>query len=66
MLNWCLTDAYQYLHDYSLFNWSFINTKLIDFLIQINICQYLTVTYQYLVTIGYIVKATFNLVQTNI
>ena len=66
MLNWYLTDAYQYLHDYSLFNWSFINTKLIDFLIQINICQYLTVTYQYLVIIGYIVKATFNLVQTNI
>ena len=40
----------QYLYDYSLFIWSFTNVKLIltDFLIQINIYQYLTVTYQYL------------------
>ena len=40
----------QYLYDYSLFIWSFNNVKLIltDFLIQINIYQYLTVTYQYL------------------
>ena len=54
MLKW-------YLHDYSLFNWSFTNAKLIliDFLIQINIYQRLTVTYQYLVN-AYIVKATLN------
>ena len=40
----------QYLYDYSLFIWSFTNVKLIltDFLIQINIYQYLRVTYQYL------------------
>ena len=63
MLNQYLTNAYQYLHEYSLFNWSFTNAKLIliDFLNQINIEQYfyLTVTYQYLVN-AYIVKATFN------
>ena len=45
----------------SYFNWSFTNAKLvlIDSLNQINIYQYLTVTYQYLVC-AYIVKATFN------
>ena len=39
------------IHDYSLFNWSFTDAKLIliDSLNQINISQYLTVTYQYLV-----------------
>ena len=49
------------LHDYSLFNWSFTNSKLIliDFINQINIYQYLTVTYLYLVY-AYIVEATFN------
>ena len=47
--------------NYFLFNWSITNAKLIltDFLIQINIYQYLTVNYQYLVNI-YIVKAIFN------
>ena len=59
MLYWYLTDIYQYLHDYFLFNWSFTNAKLIliDSLNQINIyqCFYLTVTYQYLVN-AYIVK----------
>ena len=57
MLNWYLTNAYWYLHDYSLFNWSFTNDKLvlIDSLNQINIYQYLTVTYQYLVC-AYIVQ----------
>ena len=56
-----LTNTYQCLHDYSLFNWPFTNAKLIliDSLNQINIYQYLTVTYQYLVY-AYIVKATFN------
>ena len=56
-----MTNTYQLLHDYSLFNWSFTNGKLIliDFLNQINIYQYLTATYQYLVN-AYIVKATFN------
>ena len=59
MLNQYLTDTYQYLHDYSLFNWSFTIAKLIliDSLNQINICQYLTVTYKYLVH-AYIVKVT--------
>ena len=39
----------------------FTNAKLIliDFLIQINIYQYLTVTYQYFVN-AYIVKVTVN------
>ena len=62
MFNRYLTNTYQYLHDYSLFNWSFTNGKLIliDSLNQVNIYQYLTVTYQYLVH-AYIVKATFNL-----
>ena len=59
MLNWCLTDTYWYLHDYSLFNWSFTKLVLIDSLNQINIYWYLTVTHQYLVC-AYIVKATFN------
>ena len=63
MLNQYLTDIVQYLYDYSLYNWSFTNDKLIliDSLNQINIYQYfyLTVTYQYLVN-AYIVKATFN------
>ena len=54
-----LTNTYQCLHDYSLFNWPFTNAKLIDSLNQINIYQYLTVTYQYLVY-AYIFKATFN------
>ena len=51
MFNPYLTDVYRYLYDYFLFNWSFTNVKLIliDFLIQINIYQYLTVTCQYLV-----------------
>ena len=58
MLDQYLTNTYQYFHDYSLFNWSFSNAKLvlIDSLSQINIYQYLTVTYQYLVC-AYIVKA---------
>ena len=49
MLNQYLTDAYLYLHDYSLANRSFSNAKLIllDLLNQISIYQYLTVTYQY-------------------
>ena len=63
MLNQYLTDIVRYLYDYSLYNWSFTNDKLIliDSLNQINIYQYfyLTVTYQYLVN-AYIVKATFN------
>ena len=63
MLNQYLTDIVRYLYDYSLYNWSFINDKLIliDSLNQINIYQYfyLTVTYQYLVN-AYIVKTTFN------
>ena len=61
MFNQYLTDTYRYLHDYSLFNWSFTNAKLIliDSLNQISIYQYLTVTYQYLVY-AYIVKAIFN------
>ena len=52
------TDTYQYLDDYFLFNWSFTNAKLIliNFLIQINIYQNLTVTYQYLVNQALIVK----------
>ena len=29
MLKWYLTDTYQYLHDYSLFNWSYANVKLV-------------------------------------
>ena len=47
MLNQYLTDTYRYLRDYSLFNWPFTNAKLIliNFLIQINIYQNLTVTY---------------------
>ena len=69
MLNQYLTDIVQYLYDYSLYNWSFTNDKLIliDSLNQINIYQYfyLTVTYQYLVN-AYIVKATFNPVLTKI
>ena len=63
MLNQYLTDIVRYLYDYSLYNWSFTNDKLIliDSLNQINIYQYfyLTVTYQYLVN-ACIVKATFN------
>ena len=63
MLNQYLTDIVQYLYDYSLYNWSFTNDKLIliDSLNQINIYQYfyLTVTYQYLVN-AYIIKATLN------
>ena len=61
MLNWYLTNTCWFLHDYFLFNWSFTNAKLIliDSLNQINVYQYLTVTYQYLVN-AYIVKATFN------
>ena len=61
MLNQYSINTYWYLHEYSLFNWSFANAKpiLIDSLNQINIYQYLTVTYQYLVN-AYIVKATFN------
>ena len=60
MLSQYLTDFYWYLH-YPLINWSFANAKLIlkDSLTQINIYQYLAVTYQYLVY-AYIVKATFN------
>ena len=61
MLNqWYLTDTYQYVYDL-LFSWSFTNAKLIliDSLNQINIYQYLTVTYQYLVY-AYIVNAIFN------
>ena len=47
----------QYLHVYSLFNWSSTNGKLIltNFSTQINIYQYLTVTYQYLGN-AYIIK----------
>ena len=50
MLNWYLTNTCWFLHDYFLFNWSFTNAKLIliDSLNQINVYQYLTVTYQYL------------------
>ena len=29
MLNQYLTNTYQYLHEYSLFNWSFTNAKYI-------------------------------------
>ena len=51
MLNQYLTNTYQYSYDYSLFSLSFNNAKLIliDSLNQINIYQYLPVTYQYLV-----------------
>ena len=51
MLNQYLTNTYQYSYDYSLFRLSFNNAKLIliDSLNQINIYQYLPVTYQYLV-----------------
>ena len=51
MINWYLTKAYWYLHNHSLFNWSFTNAKLIliDSLNQITIYQYLTITYQYFV-----------------
>ena len=59
MLNWYLTDTYQYLNDYSLFNWSFTNTKPVLIDNQISIYQYLTVTYQHLVC-AYTVKATCN------
>ena len=61
LFNQYLPILNQYLHDYSLFNLSFTNTKLIltDVLIQINIHKYLTVTFQYLVN-AYIVKAIFN------
>ena len=45
MLNQYLIDTYQYLHDYSLFNWWFTNDKLILLysLNQVNIYQNLTV-----------------------
>ena len=50
MLNRYLPILNQYVYDYSLFNWSFSNAKLIlkGFLSQINIYQYLTATCQYL------------------
>ena len=58
MHNQHLTNTFQYLtNTYSLFNSSFANAKLMqtDLLIQINIYQYLSVTYQYLVN-GYILS----------
>ena len=65
MLNHCLTDTFWYIADTCMVNFYLTdpqsNAKLIlpDFLIQINIDQYLTVTYQYLIN-AYIIEPIFN------
>ena len=58
MLNWYLTDTYQYLIVPCLTDPLPVPTDA-DILVQINIYQYLTVTYQYLIN-AYIITAIFN------